>query len=155
MKHFRPRAGRHGTLPQHLTTPVIGGAAGAVVGGASPVTANATTILHRFSITTPCMFAGFSATVATVPADADGTILYRVRKYDGRANAYVTLSQDIDGEAAITLESQVAGPLPGVTTAQLMLLPGDSLEVIVVNNSAALNTQPAGLVFDVEVFQVE
>ena len=56
------------------------------------------------------------------------------------------------GVLAVVLASAVLGTL---TDAQLTLEDGDALEIHVVSDSAAIDTQPAGLVFVAEVLVLE
>jgi hypothetical protein len=148
----RETPGRLGSHPQHYCTPVIGGT-GVVVGGAAPITANTTNIIHRITVGGPAIFFRVSATVNTVPVDADGTLLLSVRKWNGAA--YVTLSQTIDLETLVSRVARTALFLSGLNDAQLSVNPGDTLEVVVVSNSAAIDTQPAGLAVTVEVHQLD
>lgn len=87
----------------------------------------------------------------TVPADADGTILLTVKKWDASAAAAVTL---VTGAAAVgtgDLEALTQGKGErltfdaALTDAQRTLDFGDSLYFEIVNNSAAIDTQPNGL----------
>lgn len=81
----------------------------------------------------------------TLVADSDGTVLLSIIKYDASAGAEVLLVTSFD------LETQTAGKadrLPfdsGVTDNQRTLDFGDYLYIRVVNNSAAIDTQPVAL----------
>lgn len=147
---FAPKPGRFGVIPAFAKTGQIGGTN--FLGGTSPLTANSTTIFRLGGFGgRRVQFSRLGATAVTVPADADGTILATAVKYDASADATVTLSQNLDLEALVTREEAFANPLATLTDAQITLDIGDALEIHVVNNSAAINTQPAGLVFTVEV----
>jgi hypothetical protein len=91
----------------------------------------------------------------TVPEDADGTLVATLRKYDASADATVTLTGNIDLEALTTREETSVKVLGTLTDAQLTMDTGDALEVHVVNNSAAIDTQPAGLTFVAEMLVLE
>jgi hypothetical protein len=140
-------------MPVALGIAGIGGSN--YLGGASPLTANDTTIFYLPPPVGRAVFYSFSAAVDTVPIDADGTILARVRKYDASANAWVTVSQDIDLEALTTKERNEVLRLATATDAELILDTGDILAVHVVNNSAAIGTQPVNLAFTAQVLMQE
>ena len=92
------------------------------------------------------------ASTFTVPADADGTILLSVFKYDASASSAVAL---VTGTAASVstgdLELLTAGKAErltfdaAVTDDHKTLDHGDFLYASVVNNSAAIDTQPSAL----------
>lgn len=146
-------SGRFGTLPQLLSTGPIGGAN--YLGGASPLTANDTTIFPLGAVPVKSMASKLTARALQVPADADGTILAYLFKYDASANAAVQLTGALDLEALVTREGAVAELLSTLTPEEATLEVGDCLEVHVVNNSAAINTQPTGLVFVAEHFVID
>lgn len=79
-----------------------------------------------------------------IPADADGTLLLNILKYDASANADVTLVGSYDLEALTVGESERLPFNSGVTDAQRTLDPGDLLHFTIVSNSAAIDTQAAG-----------
>lgn len=80
------------------------------------------------------------------PVDADGTFLATIKKYDASADAYVTITDALDLEAAlIALESVAFVPVAGLTDAQLYCDTGDQVVVEIVNNSAGIDTQPSEL----------
>lgn len=151
---FAPRPGRFGTATVLAQTGQIGGAN--FLGGASPLTANTTTIFRLGGFAgRKVRFSRFGATTTTVPADADGTIIATARKYDASADAAVVLSANLDLEALVTREETSTTPLSTATDAELTFDTGDALEIHVVNNSAAIDTQPAGLVFVAEFLVLE
>lgn len=125
------------------------------LGGASPLTANNTTIFRVGTPPTRAMFNGFTATTVTVPADADGAILAYAYKYDASADAAVAVSNSLDLEALVTREGTEAAPVTDGSNATVTFDTGDALEIHVVNNSAAIDTQPAGLVFVAEFLLLE
>jgi hypothetical protein len=149
LNFFAPRPGRFGTMPCYVRSGQIGGAN--FLGGATPLTANMTTIFRLGGLAgRTAMFSGFGATTVTVPADADGAITAAVYKFRASDNTAVKLSADIDLEALVTREETTAKAL-GISDADLTLVAGDALEIHVVSNSAAIDTQPAGLVFVAEM----
>lgn len=151
---FAPKPGRFGVQSTLVQSGQIGGAN--FLGGASPLTANTTTIFRLGGTAgRKCMVSRFGATTVTVPADADGTIVATLRKYDASADATVTLTANLDLEALITREESSTIALGTLTDAQLTMDVGDALEVHVVNNSAVIDTQPAGLVFVAELLVLE
>lgn len=79
-----------------------------------------------------------------VPADADGTILLNVFKYDASADADVQLVTSFDLETLTVGESSRVPLDSGVTDNQRILDFGDFLHFTIVNNSAAIDTQAAG-----------
>jgi hypothetical protein len=86
-----------------------------------------------------------TAVCHTVPADADGTILCTIKKYDRSAAADVTLATNFNLEGLTAKEASHIPFDSGVTDAQRILDIGDFLFAEVVNNSAAIDTQPVGL----------
>lgn len=142
--HARKKPGRYGTEIAFLTvqpTPTL--------------TANDTTV---FAIPSPfrkCRFLRGTVSVATVPADSDGTIVGTFKKYDASADAAVTLSSDINLETLTTREVAKADSAAAATESQLLLDDGDQFEFHVVNDSAAINTQPTKLSLCVEVAVLE
>lgn len=151
--HPKPLPGRYGVEVVLVGSGPIGGTN--LIGGASPLTANTTTKFHIPAPGFKCAFLGLKASAVTVPADADGTLLARVAKYDAVANAEVTVSADVNLEALVTREVSRAGKLSTATEAQLFIQPADTLVVNVVSNSAAIDTQPANLLFTVELARID
>lgn len=142
----REKPGQFGTALIQVVSGQIGGAD--YLGGAAPLTANATTTFRLGTPPVKCRLIKLAASQVTVAADADGTTIARAMKYDAAANAQVQVSADIDLEAATTRELQVAQVYASATDPQRVFNgTTDTLEVNVVNNSAAIGTQPAGLVF--------
>lgn len=151
---FRPKPGRFGVMPVLLNSGQIGGTN--FLGGASPLTANTTTVFRLGGTAgRVCRISRFGATTVTVPADNDGAITAVLQKYDASADATVALTPAIDLEALVTREETSVGILSSLTVAQATFDVGDALEVVVTNDSAAINTQPAGLVFTVELLVQE
>jgi hypothetical protein len=151
---FRPKPGRFGVAPVLLNSGQIGGTN--YLGGASPLTANASTTFRLGGTAgRRVQFSRFGASVVTVPADADGTLTAIVQKYNAVTNAAVTLTAPIDLIALVTREQASVGWLTALTAAQATLTPNDTLEVVVSSDSAAIDTQPAGLVFTVELLVQE
>lgn len=142
---FKPVGGRFGVQPVVVRVGPIGPAD--YLGGAAPLTVNGTTI---FRLGSPAagrvsVFAGGAVSVTTVPADADGTIVGTFVKYVAATDATVTLTGNVNLEALVTREATAVTPLATLTDAQRTFQAGDTLEFHVVNNSAVIDTQPAGL----------
>lgn len=142
---FKPKAGRFGVMLQEASVGPIGPAN--YLGGASPLTANGTTIfrLGAAAAGRAAVFAGGSVSCTTVAADADGTIVGTFVRYRAATDDTVTLTANVDLEALVTREATAVVPLGTLTEAERTFAVGDTLEFHVVNNSAAIDTQPAGL----------
>lgn len=154
LNFFAPKPGRFGVQTVQARTGQIGGAN--FLGGATPLTANTTTIFRMGGTAgRKCRVSRFGATTVTVPADADGAITATLRKYDASADTTVTLTGNINLEALVTREETSVAVLGTLTDAQLTLDTGDALEIHVVNDSAAIDTQPAGLTFVAELLVLE
>lgn len=144
---FRPRPGRYGVMVDAKASPQVGT-------GALTLTANVTT---RIAIPTPivrCAIFQLSLQSGAVTAvDSDGTVLATYNKRDNVAGADVPLSAATSLESDFVTAINKNYPVPLLTTltdAQRVCQPGDILFVNVVNNSAAIDTQPTGLFFVVE-----
>lgn len=149
LNFFAPKPGRFGVLPAYVRSGQIGGTN--FLGGATPLTANTTTIFRLGGLAgRSAVFSRLGATAVTVPADADGTILAYVYKFRASDNTAVQMSAALDLEALVTREETFANAL-GIAEADLTLTAGDAIEIHVVSNSAAIDTQPAGLVFVAEM----
>lgn len=142
----REKPGAFGTAYVTTASGQIGGAN--YLGGAAPLTVNSTT---TFVMPTPPVKArlkSLAAVTVTVPVDADGTILAKACKYNAATDAQVIIGATLDLEALVTREITVVGALSTATDAQRIFNgTSDSLEINVINNSAAIDTQPAGLIF--------
>lgn len=149
------KPGSFGVQRVYVKTGQIGGAN--FLGGASPLTANTTTIFRLGG------FAGRSvtptrlgATAVTIPADADGAIVAKLVRYRASDNTAVDLTGNLNLETLVTREESFVNLLTAVAdTPSAVLVAGDALEVHVVSNSAGIDTQPAGLVFTVEGLVLE
>jgi hypothetical protein len=151
---FAPKPGRFGVQPVFVKTGPIGGSN--LIGGATPLTANASTIFRLGGFAgRRVAFARLGATVVTVPADADGAITAIAQKYNAVTDATVTLSTVLNLETLVTREEGFANPLSSLTPAQAVFNPGDALEIVVSNDSAAIDTQPGNLIFTVELLVLE
>lgn len=139
LRFFQPAAGRFGAHPVFLNTTL------------GTITANQTNTFnlgqtHRLSV-----IARLAISALTVPADADGTTEITIKKYDASADAEVTLTAAFDMEAiAAAQESEEIPLLSTLTDSQLLFEEGDTLFAEVVNDSAAFNTAPAGVVVSAE-----
>jgi hypothetical protein len=145
MSDFRrkTKAGRHGTDPVYLA------------GGTDTLTANTTTVQVLGAAPTRAVITKVSASQHVLVADSDGTVLATLKKWDASASADVTLSAALDLEA---MTAKVASPFALIATLtddQRILDTGDTLRVDIVNNSAAINTQPTGLRFVAELLVLE
>lgn len=138
---FSPRPGRFGTQTLVVTSGTIGGTNFA--GGASPLTANAATTFRMPSPPVKCRFKSLAVSTVTVPADSDGTIVAVANKYNGSA---VAQTANVDLEALTTRQLLVTN---GNASEPNRIFNGttDVLEIVVTSNSAAIDTQPAGLIF--------
>lgn len=138
--HRRPTPGRYGSeiviLSRHA--------------GANPLTANATTAIKFGGLHRRAVFLRITASAGTVPADADGTILARgvITATDGTANRDV--SADIDLESLTANVTKAADRKAGLADSAVVIKPGETFRVNVVNNSAAIDTQPVDLVVTAE-----
>lgn len=141
---FRPKGGRFGVATVMISSGQIGGTN--YEGGASPLTANTTTTFRLSTPPVKCRFVKIGVSVVTVPVDADGTILAVANKYNG--TSAVAQTGNIDLEALTTRQQTVT---VGTATEANRVFNGtsDVLEVVVTSNSAAIDTQPAGLLFSV------
>lgn len=113
--------------------------------GASPLTANTTTTIN---IPTPAVAGAvlISAAVSasTVAADADGTILATLVKRTASDDGDDTISSSADLEA-LTAKEKTEFTLSNALEHRTFAI-ADTLELDVVNNSAAIDTQPVDLV---------
>jgi hypothetical protein len=149
------KPGSFGVQRVYVKTGQIGGTN--FLGGATPLTANTTTIFRLGG------FAGRSvmptrlgATTVTVPTDADGTLVAKLVRYRASDNTAVDLTNNLDLIALVTREESFATMLSSVAdTPAGVLVAGDALEVHVVSDSAAIDIQPAGLVFTAEGLVLE
>ena len=140
-----------GNLGETTATVQIGPIGGANnIGGASPLTANSTTTFHLPPIGRRAIFRRLIASTVTVPADADGTILARAMRYNASTDSATAVSADLDLEALVTREATAALQLSSATDATLIFGASDTVAINVVNNSAAIDTQPDNLNFTVE-----
>jgi len=144
----RPTPGRYNTEIIYKSLGGIGGTN--FLGGASPLTANATTTFYLGSFHRVCAFLRFSVVALTVPVDADGTILARLMVVATDGTTRRQVSEDINLEALTAKASTKSDRKAGISDAANTLKVGETLEVDVVNNTASIDTQPAQLVFTVE-----
>ena len=117
------------------------------------LTVNATTTIH---IPTPgrrCAILSASICQQTKAADADGTVLATLKRRDISASADVAASSAYDMEAATNRQVDRVTMLGG--TANRIKAKEDSLFLDVVNNSAAIDTQPVNAFVVVELALLE
>jgi hypothetical protein len=134
-KEFIPRPGAFGTHPVVLSGRMDGS-----------LTVNDTTTFSIGGIHRKSFIERLSFSQRTVAADADGTVLLTVKKRDASADAAVTLNTAVSLEGRTALESVAITLLSSLTDAERTCDEGDTLYVEVVNNSAAIDTQPADLI---------
>lgn len=142
--HFKPRSpGRFGTQVTLLARHA----------GSSPLTANTTVNIRMGGAHRRAWLEQVAVSASTLAADADGTVLATVYKYDASANAAVALSSalSLESDAQVANETAKFTLLSTLTPAQRTLDEGDTLYVAVTNNSAAIDTQPADLCFVAEL----
>lgn len=143
---FRPKPSRFGTMPLTLSTM-----------NAYNITANGTRniVLNGLPYRKAIFSSGYYSSL-TPAADADGTVLGSIVKYDSSASAYVVLTDVYDLEAVGAGAVKVPMPALATLTEQEKFIDlGDSLLFRVVNNSAAIDTQPTAPVWAAEVFLLE
>ncbi len=112
------------------------------------LTANATTTIH---IPTPARRAFvLSATIhqGTVAADSDGAINATLKRWDDSAGSGVSMSSAYNMEAATARRAERLTMLGGSSRVKAK---EDTLYLDVVNDSAAINTQPANAFVVVEL----
>ena len=154
LNFFKPRPGRFGTQIAFLSLSSIGGAD--YIGGAAPLTVNDTTTFKIPSPYRKCRFVRASVVMKTIAVDADGTVLATVKKLTApstKASLTDALSWEAAGVTADTVAQFVT--LSTATEAQRTLNAGESFIVDVVNDSAAIDTQPAGINITIEVEVLE
>lgn len=143
------RSNKAGELGTELVQAAI------AVAGEATCTANNTTTFVLGAFGRRVRFKDFVVSVTTVPADSDGTITAIVQKYDASANAAVALTSATDLETLTAREARVVAAIGTKTDAEMTLEADDTLEFVVTNNSAAINTQPVGLVVRATGFALE
>lgn len=106
------------------------------------ITANTTTTFALPKAYAKCYVLGASYQAATVAADADGAITGVLKKYRAATDDTADISSAFNLETAVASES---APLTvnGGDAARVCQL-GDTLQFVVTNDSAAINTQHAG-----------
>lgn len=122
---------------------------------AATITVNATTPIGVGVPPYRAYISRVNVVCSTVPADSDGTILATLKKYDASADAAVSLSSALDLETLTANEGSNFTLTSTLTDAQRTFDAGDFLYVDVVNNSAAIDTQPVNLIFTAEFFELE
>lgn len=149
------KPGYFGVKRVFLQTGQIGGTN--MLGGATAITANNTTIFRAGSPPCKAMFNAMTTTIGvTLPVDNDGTLTVTAYKYDASANAAVALTAASSNlEGLVLREALRTQYLSSASAATLRFDEGDTLEFHVISNSAAIDTQPAGIVFVGEFFALE
>lgn len=149
----RHTPGRYGTEIVSVSIGPIGGTNN--IGGATPLTVNDTTRFRLGGFGRRVRFLRLTACAGTVPADADGTILAHVSKFEDDGTTVRQLSADINLEGLTADVPATAGAYTSATEKHLVVKADEQILVDVVNNSAAINTQPATLTFRVELALLE
>lgn len=143
--YFSPKFGRFGVMPIVVSVDT----------GSNPYTANNS--VDVFLPTPSGKFAvlGGAAFCSTIPADPDGTLLVYVTKRRASDNADVVITDGLDLESLTANERGefVLAKQPG--SASNIFLSGDVLKLELVSNSAAIGTQPVGLIVTVELGYLE
>lgn len=138
----REAIGRFGTHPVWVSRTL----------GSSPLTANTTNDFYLVAPPSSATIGGGAVVQNTLVADADGTVLAYLAKYDASADAVVVLTSSLDLEAMTTKEGASFTVLGTLTDAQRTFATGDTLLLRIVSNSAAINTQPTDLTVTAELF---
>lgn len=152
--HKREKPGRFGTAIAFLAVGPIGGTGN--IGSTTPLTVNDTTTFKFPNPYRKCRFVRASMIAGTIAVDADGTVLATVKKLTApstKASLTDALSMEAAGLTADT--NAVFVNAAAATEAQRTLLDGESFIVDVVNNSAAIDTQPAAVFITIEVEVLE
>jgi hypothetical protein len=144
-RYFRPRAGRFGIHPIFYVVDLP----------ANPATVNNTQSHRLGGPHRKAVPERFNVAQGTVGNDADGTILIRVKKWDASANAFVVLTDDVNLEGQQADETVVIPIKATLTDEQATIDEGDTLVADIVNNSAAIDTQPANVRVGVELAFLE
>lgn len=110
------------------------------------LTANNTTKFYLPPVGRKCKVVGLSYVCTVKPADADGTILATVAKWNGAAET--TLTNPLDLEAVTVRIPASARPN---AAGDAVVQANESLLINVVNNSAAIDTQMTNGIFSVEI----
>lgn len=139
--HFQPKGGRYGTMPEILTGRQLD----------AGLTANTTTRIAVATSIRKAILARLSVYVTTVPVDADGTVLVTIKKFNQVSGITTALTAAFDLEALTALKPAIIPLLATLTEQQLTVQEGEIIIADVVNNSAAIDTQPKELTFSAEL----
>jgi hypothetical protein len=143
--HFQPKGGRYGVQVAFVSGKQLD----------AGITANTTTAIPLASPVRKNIIARVTAQVTTVPTDADGTILATLKKFNQVSGVTTVLSSALDLEALTARKPVQFTLLSTLSEWQLQLAEGEYLYVDVVNNSAAIDTQPKELTFTAELLVQE
>jgi hypothetical protein len=141
--HFSPKGGRYGTMPEIVTGRQLD----------AGLTANTTTRITVSSAIRKAIIARITAYAATLVVDSDGTVLATVKKFNQATNTTTSLTAAFDLEVAnmTALKPANIPLLTTLTDSQLTVAEGEIIVVDIVNNSAAIDTQPKELTFSAEL----
>lgn len=143
------RSNKAGELGTELVTAAL------VVPGEATLTANQATTFVLGGFGRRVRIKEFVVSCTTDVADADGTALGVLNKYDASADAAVALTTATDMETLTTREGRVVPVIGTLSDAAVTCEADDTLEFTITSNSAAIDTQPVGLVVRVTGFALE
>ena len=143
LKIFKPKPGRFGIHPVFAQAAL------------SALTANATVTNYIPTPKRKCYIERITYHASTMAADADGTVLATVTKWDDSAQAAVALTASTSLEGLTAKKATEIALLSTLTDAQLTLDEGDTLYIEMVNNSAAIDTNHANACLAVELLVSE
>lgn len=143
---FRPKSGRFGVHPAVIQFQFP----------ATPFTVN-TTVTYQIP-TPPGRLSYLRAAMqcTTVGADADGTMVARIFRRQASDDVRTQLNADFNVEGLVTRERKQLVIATGLKDAQRVVKDpgtgsGDTIEVDLVSNSAAIETQPTNLMISIEM----
>ena len=144
-RSFRPKTGRFGIMPVTVSAPL------------GTLTANNTTTIVIPTPPGKLYIGRVCVHQKTLVADADGTVLATLIKRRASDDQDVSLTTAVSLEVDVQVAAE-RGNLSFLSTLgdkDRILISGDTLEFDVVNNSAAIDTQPVGAFVVVELFYLE
>lgn len=133
--------GRYGTFPVYVRSSP----------GANPLTANTTTRIRLGGLGRRCRFLRLTSCQSTLAADADGAVLAHVSKFESDGTTVRVLSADLNLETQTVDVPSSVGVYTSAAEKHLVIKANEQLLIDVVNDSAAINTQPVNLLFTIEL----
>jgi hypothetical protein len=143
LKIFKPKPGRFGIIPTFVSAAL------------PSITANSTTTTYIPTPRRKCFIERITYHASTIAADADGTVLATVKKWDDSAQAAVSLTAATSLEGLTAKKATEIALLSTLTPAQLTLDEGDALYIEIVHNAAAIDTNHANACIVVELLPSE